>query len=167
MAACAQATIQKPHHGRARLSSKQAPITSKKKTKRSSDSEKKGMALGYRCTKSMTNLSTPEFDTNLFSEQAHGQAGYIVPKMRASCSALDQPLPQPQKPVQTSTLFGYKEQPCGQNELFRLEANVAYTTNHAQITSSPLSPPLCVNSPLSLQSHYYEQVDVEIVESNL
>ena len=149
MAACAQATIQKPH-GRARSSSEQASIT--RRSKKSSDSVKKSMALGYRRSKSMTNLNAADVDTNPYT----GQVRRTNPSLNASISALDLPLPN--KPMQMSTPYGH-----GQNDFLSLDENVAYTTNRDIDSRPPFPPPYSMSPP---QSHLYEQLDVAIAESS-
>ena len=153
VAACAEATVRtRPHH-RPRSSSDQQAY--KKRPKKNSDSIKRSMALGYRRSKSLTNLNAFDVDTNPFT----GQVRCHKADMSASCSALDLPLPP--RPVRMSVL--YEEDGCrGQHELLSVNENVAYTTSvNMNIGNRPPYPPPYSKTPQP--GPVYEQLD--LVES--
>ena len=146
VAACAQATLQKPHRGMRSCNSQTAV---ERRPKKDSNAIKKSAALGYRRSKSMTNL-------NSFNSGNSPFTGQMYPKnkdMTASCSALDLPLPS--QPRRMSALFEdrQREKP---GDYLRVNENVAYTTV-PDIDSRPPMPPPYTES--DKQSHFYEQLD--------
>jgi hypothetical protein len=147
IAVCAQATVHKPPSGRVRSSSAQAPV--RKRTKKDKDNIQRSLALGYRKSKSLTNLAAAAFDvdTSPFSEQVRRNKK----SMTASCSALDLPLPP--KPIRMSTLYEDQEQ---RKSAFLNVQNVAYTTNEELSSRPPCPPPYSVTP----QAPVYEQLDL-------
>ena len=147
VAACAQATVHtKPQH-RSRSSSEQAAFN--KRPKKNSDSIKRSMALGYRRSKSLSNLQAFDVDTNPFT----GQVRCHKADMTASCSALDLPLPP--RPLRMSVLY---EGDGHHRELLSVNENVAYTTSvNANIDFRPPCPP--PYSKIPQPGPVYEQVD--------
>ena len=146
---CAQATVQKPP-GRVRSSSAQAPV--KKRTKKEKENIQRSLALGFRKSKSLTNLAAAAFDldTNPFGSE---QVRRNKKSMTASCSALDLPLPP--RPVKMSTLYEDQDQ---RKSAFLNVQNVAYTTNEElEVSSRPPCPPPYSATP---QGPVYEQLDL-------
>ena len=110
------------------------------------------MALGYRKSKSLTNLAAAAFDldTNPFGSERVRRNKQL---MSASCSALDLPLPP--KPIEMSTLYEDQEQ---RKSAFLNVQNVAYTTNEElEVSSRPPCPPPYSAIP---QGPVYEQLDL-------
>ena len=147
IAACAQATVHKPPTRRVRSSSAQAPI--KKRTKKEKENIQRSLALGYRKSKSLTNLAAAfDADTSPFT----GQLRRNHQSLSASCSALDLPLPP--KPTQMSTL--YEDQEPRKSAFLNVQ-NVAYTTNEELSSRPPCPPPYSEAPP---QGPVYEQLDL-------
>lgn len=150
VAACAEATVNTKHHRRPRSSSDQQAY--KKRPKKDSDSIKRSKALGYRRSKSLTNLNAFDVDTNPFT----GQVRRHKTEMTASCSALDLPLPL--RPVRMSVL--HEDDGClKQQEFLSVNENVAYYTTsvNMNIDNRPPYPP--PYSKISQPGPVYEQLD--------
>ena len=118
----------------------------RRRKKEDTEKIKRSLALGYRRSKSLSNLKSFDVDTNPFT----GQVRRHKPDFSASCSALDLPLPP--KPVQMSTLY---EDKYRHSDFLSVNENVAYTTNE--------SPPPYSKNPQ--QSHVYEQIDQDLLQS--
>ena len=151
IAACAQATVHKPPTGRARSSSAQAAAI-KKRTKKDKENIQRSLALGYRKSKSLTNLAAAAFDvdTTPFSQQTRRNNQ----SLSASCSALDLPLPPKPTDIRMSTLYEDQEQ---RKSAFLNVQNVAYTTNEELSSRPPCPPPYSEANP---QGAVYEQLDL-------
>lgn len=150
IAACAQATVHKPPTGRARSSSAQAAV--KKRTKKEKENIQRSLALGYRKSKSLTNLAAAAFDAD--SNPFTGQVRRNNQSLSASCSALDLPLPPKPTSIQMSTLYEDQEQ---RKSAFLNVQNVAYTTNE-ELSCRPPHPPPYSETPA--QGPVYEQLDL-------
>ena len=150
VAACAQATLQKPHN---RATSRSAQKNVERRSKKDTESIKRSAALGHRRSKSLSNLNSFDLSSNPFtntgplrrSKQDHSSA---------SCTALDLPLPS--KPNTMSVLF--EDDPTLNRQSLRVKENVAYTTALQDIDSRPQLPPPYTES--DGQSHFYEQLDL-------
>ena len=101
----------------------------KKRTKKEKENIQRSLALGYRKSKSLTNLAAAfDVDTDPFSEQVYRKKQ----SLSTSCSALD--LPQP---LRMPTLYEGEQQ---RKSAFLNVQNVAYTTNE-ELSSRPPCPP--------------------------
>lgn len=146
VAACAQATIQRPQ-GRGRSRSSEGVI--KKRTKKEKECHQRSLALGYRMSKSLSNLAaTSSVDITPFTEQMRRDKL----SMSASCSALDLPLPP--RPKLMSTL--YEDEEKRKSEFLNVR-NVAYTTNDELSSRPPFPPPY---SETVQPGPLYEQLDL-------